>query len=272
MTKGGAFRRINANDNLPIGTRVFGFLGYAGSESGVFAVYKNDRERRSYELVEIGGRRRFATTDYFIRPESEKFGIGYYWDDSKGASLYTREELEDAIRGAKEQEEQERREAEEAARKRAELREQLIAQYEGILEMITPENRYGRNNPTGRNIRTLLKRTFPATKFSVKKGSSDSYHISWTDGPSNAKVEAIVNQFQDSHADISGDYWDYDPSLFNELFGGVSFIFTDHEISPEIIAAACEKVGISPEDYRMGRADWSLSWQVNEILEPKEIN
>lgn len=86
MTKGGAFRRINANDNLPIGTRVFGFLGYAGSESGVFAVYKNDRERRSYELVEIGGERRFATTDYFIRPESEKFGIGYYWDDSEGAA------------------------------------------------------------------------------------------------------------------------------------------------------------------------------------------
>lgn len=43
-------------------------------------------------------------------------------------------------------------------------------------------------------IRSALKRDFPGTKFSVRTDSS--VRISWVDGPTQAAVDAAVNQFE----------------------------------------------------------------------------
>ena len=68
------------NKVLEIGHRVYGFLGYAGSESGTFIVAEEPDERGNQLMVEIGGQHRFAywTVGQNDQPLSKKFGIGYY--------------------------------------------------------------------------------------------------------------------------------------------------------------------------------------------------
>lgn len=89
----------------------------------------------------------------------------------------------------------------------------------------------------GKNIRAELKKHWPKTKFSVRYSSfsgGDEYYIKWTDGVTEKEVESVVKKFQDSHADNTGDYWDYDPSAFNELFGGVKFVMVSRTISDDV--------------------------------------
>ena len=47
-------------------------------------------------------------------------------------------------------------------------------------------------------------------------------------------VKAVVNKYQDHGSDHSGDFWDYSPDVFNDLFGGAKFIFCTREMSDEI--------------------------------------
>jgi hypothetical protein len=52
-----------------------------------------------------------------------------------------------------------------------------------------------------------------------------------------------VNKYQDRHPDeySCGDYWDYSPSEFNNLFGGVSYIMTSRDITEETLNKTRER-------------------------------
>jgi hypothetical protein len=89
-------------------------------------------------------------------------------------------------------------------------------------------------------IRALLKAAFPATKFSVvtERGSMvSSVRISYTDGPTVKRVEAIVNVFEAGHFDGMTDSYEYDRDAYIVHEGvtyrpGTRYVFVEREISP----------------------------------------
>lgn len=83
------------------------------------------------------------------------------------------------------------------------------------------------------NIRIELKQNFPLVKFSVTKDGYSSINIRWNDGPNTDEVEKIVDKYEDSETDETGDFRDYNPSEFNKLFGGSKYVFTNRHMSEE---------------------------------------
>lgn len=83
-----------------------------------------------------------------------------------------------------------------------------------------------------------------------------------------------VNKYQDKHPDeySCGDYWDYKPSEFNNLFGGVSYIMTNRNISEDAICKTRERFADLNEDnmeqYNYGiEGANSYAWRGNVNLD-----
>ena len=124
-------------------------------------------------------------------------------------------------------------------------------------------------------IRAALKIAFPATKFSVTGSRGTGYGwstISWTDGPSERRVDACVSAFFGSSFngmtdgyDATNNYFTFEGETYSA--GGDGF-HTHRHISPafarRLLAAVVEKYGdfntptiIERADYK-GRPDWTL--------------
>jgi len=61
-------------------------------------------------------------------------------------------------------------------------------------------------------IKALLRKSFPATKFSVTTGRGSmvsSVHVHWTDGPTAQRVNAVCKQFEAGHFDGMTDSYTY---------------------------------------------------------------
>lgn len=158
-----------------------------------------------------------------IRPLSQKFGIGYYWDDEE-QKTYTEQEISEAERIADNfdrwatnwkanKEEEERRAQEESDREEA----AIIAQWSSILEQLPEEYK----RPEGvswydmtkeqrkaedvaerkintarlaafkRNLKAVFNHFWPGVKcsFKISRSIYGKAQISWTDGPTVAEVE-----------------------------------------------------------------------------------
>ena len=161
-------------------------------------------------------------------------------------------------------------------KKRLELRANLIEKY-AYLERI-PEDKVDHKlsrKITGDNIRKELKREFPNTKFSVRYSSFSGgaeWSIRWEDGPTQNEVEKVVRKFQDSHSDFTGDYWDYDPSEFNRLFGGEKFVMVYRDRGVDFREKVLmrykgldESTWKSYEGYPEG---YSKGWMYDELRKP----
>lgn len=81
------------------------------------------------------------------------------------------------------------------------------------------------------NLRKVLKKRFPHTKFSVVNEHSDTYHISWTDGPNTEKVDDVANLFEGKGFDGMEDYEYQKHSLFMDRYGHLGYVFTNRSIS-----------------------------------------
>lgn len=166
-----------------------------------------------------------------IRPLSQKFGIGYYWDDVE-QKTYTEQEISEAERIADNfdrwaanwkanKEEEERRAQEEADREEA----AIIAQWSGILEQLPEEYKrpeglswYDMTNEQReaertaerksnaarlaafkRNLKAVFGHFWPGVKcsFKISRSIYSNATISWTDGPTVEEVEAceVFNYF-----------------------------------------------------------------------------
>lgn len=158
-----------------------------------------------------------------LRPIEEKQGIGHYY---KKGDVVTPEQaaelLEKALAKAKADEEA--RPAREAAA-RAE-REAAIIKLVDQYPYLERVSEYSGGKHAARNIRIELAREFPGIKFSVTSDNS-SVNVKWTDGPPKDRVNKIIRKYVDHTTDFTGDYRDYTPSLFNEVFGGSSYVFAD---------------------------------------------
>lgn len=187
--------------------------GYLGGE------WYDDRSRRELNKYD------------HIRPLSQKFGIGYYWDDVE-QKTYTEQEISEAERIADNfdrwaanwkdnKEEEERRAQEEADREEA----AIIAQWSSILEQLPEEYKrpdglswYDMTNEQReaekvaerkssaarlaafkRNLKAVFNHFWPGVKcsFKISRSIYSNATISWTDGPTVAEVEAceVFNYF-----------------------------------------------------------------------------
>ena len=159
-----------------------------------------------------------------IRPLSQKFGIGYYWDDVE-QKTFTEQEINEAERIADNfdkwadnwkanKEEEERRAQEEADR----VESAIIAQWSGILEQLPEEYKrpkglswYDMSNEQReaeqaaerksnaarlaafkRNLKAVFNHFWPGVKcsFKISRSIYGNATISWTDGPTVEEVQA----------------------------------------------------------------------------------
>lgn len=132
----------------------------------------------------------------------------------------------------------------------------LIAQYP---ELVPVEHNYGGKH-SAKNIRILLKKSFPGVKFSVK---SDLYavRIYWTDGPTTEKVDEIAKRFEAGHFDGMTDCYEYNKSAWNKAFGNVDYVFLERDFSDDSILFAirsiCPDSNCSVDDYKDGKL-WNI--------------
>lgn len=232
---------------LQRGQKVYAFGG--GMCKQVFAVVNPDTR----ELVEVGKPEDveawnldnyfspLTKYDAYIRPISQKFGIGFYYAENE--PLYSEEVITESIarakkiEGMKQQREQKKKEA--SARNKAELMKkydflQVVGYRYDYKEAVT-------------NLKKLLKHEFPGVKFSVRRrNGSDSVNISWSDGPTAEAVENIAVQFKGLTFNAYDDSTDVLTTDFNTLFGSLDYIFTEREYSEEVSKAEEAKV---IEDY-----------------------
>ncbi|MEV3801956.1 LPD29 domain-containing protein [Aeromonas veronii] len=84
-----------------------------------------------------------------------------------------------------------------------------------------------------KNVRADLKKHFKGVKFSVKS-DYDSINISWTDGPTDSEVSALVKKYKHGASFSVDDSYTYSPTIFNDLFGGVRFVSTSRAKSDDL--------------------------------------
>ncbi|MGQ6550179.1 LPD29 domain-containing protein [Serratia sp. IR-2025] len=91
------------------------------------------------------------------------------------------------------------------------------------------------------NTRKELKMAYPGVKFSVRKRHTDSVTVSWTDGPKEDEIKAIVCKYKDGHYNSMEDLHEYCATLFNKVFGGVGYLFTEREFSDVLTEKAIQE-------------------------------
>ena len=75
-----------------------------------------------------------------------------------------------------------------------------------------------------KNIRKLLKKHFPATRFSVRKAHWGSLIVKWENGPETSEVEEWTSRFIDKEFDLQSDCHRYVSTPWTEVFGSVGYI------------------------------------------------
>lgn len=214
------------------GDRTYIIISVCGDVVKLVRLFSDDFQ--SLEDVEYydendHGRRTLDSSDH-LRPLSEQFGIGYYYDDMSG-KIYTDAEINEAERVAdnfdqwievkKQKEAEEARRAQEEA-DRAEAA--IIDEWRGILEELPPlhqsttwdelqkmnrderkaaqdadrkaERRANAQRLAAfkRNIKAVFAHYFPGVKVTVSDTSKcwcESSVISWVDGPTVDDVKAV---------------------------------------------------------------------------------
>lgn len=238
--KSGKMVRCEEHPELPKGTLIhsYGFAGsyarYAMTGEGSQCV----RMDENYEGAYFGP---FQTVDKYSEPIANKFGIGLYYDLE--APRFSDEEIAQAIERGNAFLAEQKAKQEEAARAFAQAVEEARKAYSGLYEE-KPGQGFIDAAFVAKNIRRGLADRFPGQKFSVRKDGYDSIRISWTDGPTEAEVEAVAGLFrEDSKRDpYNDDLWDYSDTAFTTVFGGVRYMWINREISEERVAPLAAEI------------------------------
>ena len=231
LTKDG-FKRLSEHPELPKGTIIYAF-GAGMEESSWATTGKGDEiVKLSPNYSESYFCHPLANLDEYVRPISEKFGIGFYYylDAPKATDEEIAQAIERANNFLKEEEEEKNRAEEESTR----AREEVIKKYGAIFDQ--PSGKYMTDAVlVAKHIRQDLANTFPGQKFSVRKTDYSTIHIEWTDGPTREEVEQIAGKHQRkcTRDRWNDDLWDYNDTAFTSVFGGVDYLFFNRETAPE---------------------------------------
>lgn len=228
--------------SLPRGMKVV-YSYYTGNTALYGALGNGKIVLMSYAVDDCFDDEVFGFTSYMndadAQPIEEAYGIGIYYYENE--EPFTEEELQQAIANAEIREANRKRHEEEKNQASKNRTEQLKKEY----DYLTIKTKETTTRDETNNVRKVLKKHFPNVKFSVRYSSfsgGDSIDVSWTDGPMEEDVLPLVKMFQDHHSDYSGDYYDYDPSEFNRLFGGFKFAHGQREFSEERLNEYTDKI------------------------------
>lgn len=89
------------------------------------------------------------------------------------------------------------------------------------------------NKSAAKNLRKVLKITFPQTKFSVTNNYSDSYYVSWTDGPTEDQVREITKLFKGEGYDSMRECSYKISSPFMSRYGAIGHASTSRTVSEQ---------------------------------------
>lgn len=92
-----------------------------------------------------------------------------------------------------------------------------------------------------KNIRKELKQ-FKGVKFSVRNPHYGTIDVSWQDGPTCEKVDAIIDKYKDGHFNSMEDIYEYSSSPFNTVFGSAKYPDSSRSYSDVMIEKAIAKV------------------------------
>lgn len=102
---------------------------------------------------------------------------------------------------------------------------------------MTKEHVYETAAETAKKIRKTLKDAFPGVKFSVKSSTfsmGSSVHVSWTDGPLQEDVDAILNRFKSGSFDGMQDMYTTTGYVWEgKICIGAKYISSSRGLSPE---------------------------------------
>lgn len=141
----------------------------------------------------------------------------------------TDEELEELKAKGIAKVEKEKADKAEKERKREEKRQQYAKDY-AYLPNKRGEGKYLTVAKIAENVRVNLKTVFAGQKFSVRSKSfsgGDDINVAWTNGPTKRMVKMETSKYEDSSTDITGDYRDYTPNAFNDVFGGTKYMWEE---------------------------------------------
>ena len=110
---------------------------------------------------------------------------------------------------------------------------------------------------TATNLRKVLKKEFPTIKFSVTNSHSNSYDISWVDGPTVEMVEKFSNLFVGTGFDGMTDSTIHYNSYFMDKFGYLGYVSTHRNVSEENRIAAMNTLN----------AEMGSSYAMNDYVE-----
>jgi len=100
---------------------------------------------------------------------------------------------------------------------------------------------------TAKFVRASLKESFPGIKFSVRSktySGGSSISVGWTDGPTTAVVNAVVDSFTGATFDGMTDCKNYHSQQFEgrTVSFGADYIFANRDFSEAVQLAAVEDV------------------------------
>ena len=116
-------------------------------------------------------------------------------------------------------------EEERAKREREEARERLAKEYSYLPNKC--KDGYVPIAKVAENVRVNLKAVFAGQKFCVRSKSfsgGNSIRVEWQNGPTVKMVAHETSKYEDSSTDFTGDYRDYTPGAFNDVFGGTKYM------------------------------------------------
>ena len=107
--------------------------------------------------------------------------------------------------------------------------------------------RYIETTEVAKLIRKVLKKNFAGQKFRVrsnKYSGGSSIYVSYTDGPLQSDVEALVGSFKGATFNGMIDMKEYHDSVLDgeAVSFGNDFLFVDREFSDEVQAATKAKI------------------------------
>lgn len=239
---------------VQIGTRVYSSL-YNRGEGIVYAVHGTPLPQNVRFLpggvVSMGGRASFdivfldgSTTQKL--PESILYGV--QWRILDNEPLATQEEIGKALTFA-------------AAKKTAQQAAEESAKkaFDEAVSALRADPRFahlsqGEDAATAsKNLRRVLKDTFPGVKFSVRLDRASmmtALRIEWTGGPSEKAVEEIAFRFKDGNFDCMEDLYVYSSTPWNTVFGGAKYVSTRrHRASGEPPPCRCYMQDDIPGDH-----------------------
>lgn len=104
-------------------------------------------------------------------------------------------------------------------------------------------NKHATAADIARLVRADLKATFPKITFSVRSKSyagGSSVRINWMDGPTQARVDALVNKYQGCDFDSMQDLKTYR----DNPYGSTSWVGTERHYSEAFMRAALAEIEV----------------------------